>query len=124
MKVKDGDIIEFIAMRWDENWEFDHPAVLISPIKDYSDDGRSSEQMIEDACIDACIDGMKEYKAEEEFKFRGWNWSKLKRIANNYLAGNKNEWKTKSVFVCKQKVRFFLNEDYELESEVLETQEA
>lgn len=130
MIVKDGDVIEFIGLEWQEkHWEFDHPTVILSPIISYSPNGESASGMIEDMCIDLAINAddiepkeMKDEDVSEEFKWRHWNLKTMKRVAKNLLEG-KEDWKTKYPRVTKQKIRFY-NNDGELEFEILEEIEA
>lgn len=47
MKVKNKDVVEFIALEWHEpQWEFDHPTVILSPIIQYSPNGTSAETTV------------------------------------------------------------------------------
>lgn len=129
MKVKDKDIVEFIVLEWREpQWEFDHPTVVLSPIVLYSPNGESAGQMVEDICIDLCInadelEGGKELESEDvsrEFKWRRWNLKTMHKVAKARLAG-KDDWKTREARVTRQKVKFF-EEDGELQFTVVESQ--
>jgi hypothetical protein len=123
MKVKNGDIIEFLAISWDEQWEFDHPTVVLQPAIDYSPNGASCESMIEDMAIDFCCnEDVTDEDISEEFKWRGWKLSTLKKVAKERLEG-KPTWKTKIREVVKQKIQFY-EKDGELEFKVIETIEA
>jgi hypothetical protein len=124
MKVKSGDIVEFIAISWDEHhWEFDHPSVTLEPLFRYHDDGRDCEGIIEDLAIDLCCgetddkDDLEFFKTESDW--RGWKISTLRRVAKNRLAG-KDDWKTKIREVIVQTIEFY-EEDGEIEFKVLKT---
>lgn len=111
MKVKDKDVVDFIALEWREpQWEFDHPTVVLSPVVSYSPNGESSEKMIEDICISLCINAddetdMKDQDVSEEFKWRKWDFKTMKKVAKAKVAG-KDDWKTKGAIVTCQKVKF------------------
>ncbi len=123
MKVKNGDVVEFLAIAWNEpQWEFDHPCVVLSPVVEYSPNGESPEHMIEEMAISlSCEDDIKDEDVKHEFDWRGWKLDTLRKVAKERLAG-KDTWKTKIRSVVKQKIRFVEN-DGELEFEVLETVE-
>jgi hypothetical protein len=88
--------IRFLAIEWRESgWEFDHPSVLLEPFIRYSPNGESCEGLIEDACIDICVDTDLKHpiRAEihgsdaKEFKWRGWDLQKLRDYAEILLGG-------------------------------------
>ncbi len=124
MRVKDGDIIEFIAISWDEpQWEFDFPCVILKPVIEYSPNGDYPDYMIEEMAISLmCGDEIQDEDVSEEFTWRQWKITKLKQVAKDRLAG-KDTWKTKIREVIKQKIRFYASTlaDGELEFEILET---
>jgi hypothetical protein len=121
MRVKNGDIVEFIAISWDEpQWEFDYPTVVLKPSIAYSPSGKPTELMIENMAIDlACGVDRTDQDVSEEFNWRGWKISNLKKVASDRLNG-KDTWKTKIREVVKQRIKF-IEEDGQLEFEVLET---
>lgn len=57
MKVQEGTTIIFDLLSWREDWEFDHPSAMLRPFVRIWEDSRSFEGMVEDVCIDACLDG-------------------------------------------------------------------
>lgn len=120
MQIKNNDIIEFLAISWDEPaWEFDHPTVVLKPFIAYFSDGRSCEQVLEDMAISLCCNvAVANEDVSHEFDWRGWKLSTLRRVAKNRLAG-KDDWKTKIREVVQQSVRFF-EADGEMESEIIE----
>lgn len=121
MNIKDGDIIEFLAISWDEGWEFDHPTVVLKPIIEYSPNGNSCEEMIEDMAISFCCN--EDVEDDEFFKdecdWRGWKLPTLKKVAKERLQG-KDTWKTKIREVVSQKIKFF-KEGNEMEFEIIES---
>ncbi len=120
MKVKINDVVEFLAISWDENWEFDHPTVILSPAIEYSPNGDSCESMIEDMAINLSFgDEVDDENVAEEFAWRGWSIERLKNVAKERMAG-KDTWKSKIREVMYQKVRFYGDAD-EMEFDVLET---
>ena len=121
MKVKDGDVIEFLAISWDEfHWEFDHPTVILKPVISYSPNGESCDRMIEDMAINFCCnEDLKDEDVSVEFDWRRWKLSTLRRVAKERLAG-KTTWKTKIREVIKSKVRFFTDDSGELQFKIID----
>jgi hypothetical protein len=127
MKIKKGDIVEFVVLEWHEpQWEFDHPTVMLLPIVQYSP-STSAETMIEDLCIDLAIEAdtiesPKEIESEDvykEFEWRGWSLKRMITVAKNRLKG-KEDWKSRYAKVIKQKVKF-ITEDNETSFTILKT---
>lgn len=120
MKANNNDIIEFLAISWNEGWEFDYPTVLLEPIIRYSPNGDPCDSMIEDTAIDLSLgDELKNEDVSEEFEWRGWSLKNLKKVAKERING-KDTWKTKIREVLYQKIRFYETED-DMEFEILET---
>lgn len=121
MKIKKGDVIEFLAISWDEpQWEFDYPCVVLKPCVVYSSSGNNPEQLIEDMAIDlSCGEDIKDEDISEEFNWRGWKLSTLRRVSKERLKG-KDIWKTKIRSVVMQKIQFF-EKNGELEFNIIET---
>ena len=121
MKVKDGDVVEFLAIEWDEpQWDFDHPCVILKPVIEYSPNGESAEHMIEEMAITlSCEDEIEDEDVSQEFDWRGWKLETLRKVAKERLAG-KDTWKTKIRSVVKQKIKFFID-DGDIAFEILET---
>ncbi|WP_234734531.1 hypothetical protein [Tellurirhabdus bombi] len=125
---KDGDEVDFLFLRWDENWEFDCPIVLASPVFKYADDGAVPEQLLDDILVNISIgegtlDESEDFEGESEW--RSWpNPKRFLAIIRERLKG-KTTWKKWSAVATRIKVRFYWNQDEELlEAEILETQEA
>lgn len=67
---------------WDAHWEFDCPAIIYSPVCIYSDNNSSLdkctvENMVEDLCVDICVNGYAKKKFSKldlkDFNWRGWS---------------------------------------------------
>lgn len=123
--IKDGDVVEFIAISWDEpQWDFDYPTVVIAPCIKYSSCGESCEGMIENmACDISCDIELKDEDTATEFAWRGWKIDRLKRVIRERFNG-KDTWKTKVREVVKQKVQFYKGDEGYLEFRILETHRA
>lgn len=115
MKVKNKEVVTFIGLEWQEpQWEFDHPTVILFPVVKYSPNGESAEKMIEDICIDLCInaDTGEDYPDEDvtkEFEWRRWNLKIMKNVAKQRLQGL-DTWKTKCARVVAKTVRFYIRD--------------
>jgi len=123
MKIKNGDIIEFLAISWIEpQWEFDFPTVILDPIIRYSSYGKSCESFIDDVAMDFCCNTneLKNEDISEEFNWRKWKISNLKRVCNERM-NNKDIWKTKHVKVVKQKIKFYNDKNNELMYKIIST---
>jgi hypothetical protein len=124
MKAKAGDIIDFLAISWNEpQWDFDHPSASLKPLFRYHDDGRCCEGVIEDLAIDLCCGDTNDKDDlaffEDESDWRGWRLSTLRRVAKNRLAG-KDDWKTKIREVVLQTIEFY-EEDGEIQFKIIKT---
>lgn len=120
MQVKNGDVVEFLAIAWNEpQWEFDYPCVVLSPCIEYSPNGEHPEKMIEDMAIDFTCGEVEDEDVSNEFEWRGWKLSTLKKVCKDRLSG-KDTWKTKIRLVVKQKIKFF-EKDGDLQYELIDT---
>ena len=121
MKVDDGDIVEFIGISWDEpQWEFDYPSVILKPIIKYSSSGTSCDTMIENMAIDLCCEiDLEDDNIEDEFKWRGWDLSRLNRVVRERLNG-KDTWKTKIRNVIKTRLQFYKDPYGEMQYKILD----
>lgn len=112
--VADGTEFTITGLEWREDWEFDHPTVILSPVKRYSPNGDSPEQMVEELLIDAACDGkLLDHDDRQEFEWRGWSWTNLKRVYRRCFQGR--VYPKKSYRAFSATVRFFAGEDGELE---------
>ena len=125
MEIKNNEIIEFVAISWDEHhWEFDYPTVVLKPFIAYSPNGNCPETMIEDMGINICCgDDIQNEDVSEEFEWRRWSLSRLKRVVKDRLNG-KDTWKTKIREVCIQKLQFYYDDENELQFKIIETKKA
>lgn len=126
MKIKNGDIVEFLAISWDNPvWDYDFPCCTLKPVKMYSSVGSDAGSFIEDLAISLeCgfeIEDDKDF--EDDCECCGTSSAILKRVCNNRLKG-KNDWETKVREVIRQKIKFITNEYGDFTSEILETQRA
>lgn len=121
MKVKSGDIIDFLAISWNApHWEFDHPTVILKPCIIYSPDGMSCEEILEDVSTNFCIDmDIVDDDIIPEFEANGWKLSTLRKVAKNRLSGG-DMWKTKIQEVIFQKIKFYTDDDGDLSCIVIE----
>lgn len=102
MKVKAGDVITFKGVCWDDGWEFDAPCIVFEPVIRQAEVGSLCREsvlgVVEDICIDLCIDGEVmglDPKTDKEWKWRRWTVAKIRRKPN----------------VHEVKVRFFEGSD-------------
>jgi hypothetical protein len=90
MKVKDGDILVFRGVCWDDGWEFDAPLVIYEPIPRICETGSISPvaivDKVNDICLDLCLgDDLPTQWSEgtkKELKWRGWSPRGFKRRGN------------------------------------------
>lgn len=102
MKVDVGTNFIVRGLRWNEDWEFDCPVLLLSPFIRYSPCGETIEHLVEDLGIDASLDGeVKSHDYSKEFEWRGWKLDYLNKVWNSAISGKKfpkknyqaEEWK-------------------------------
>jgi hypothetical protein len=103
--------IRFVSLEWREDWEFDHPTVLLEPIRRYAPTAISAGDMIEYEAINIAIAAefgddvpLSHPGDQKEFDWRGWTWEKLQDVAEQYLAGNKMDFGTGFVRVVEEYV--------------------
>ncbi len=127
MKVKPGDIIEFAGLRWDDQWEFDYPSVILDPVFKYSSCGEPPEAIIEDLCLNLCIESEQDRNynpvmsegEKMEFDWRRWKVGTMKKVIKDRL-NDGTMWKSKFATAVKLKVEFYQEGDT-IEFRVLET---
>ena len=124
MKVKNGDIIEFVGVSWNNPyWEFDHPCIIVKPVLRYSDTGQEPDSMFEDLAIDlSCDSDIENEDISDELEWCGTSLKAIKRMINNRLKGKK-DWSTKLRYLTVQKIKFVEDSTGDLTFEVLETKE-
>jgi hypothetical protein len=117
MKIEPGMEIIVTGVEWREDWEFDHPTVLLTPVRRYSPYGDSPEQMVESLAIDAAVDGeIKDHDDAAEFEWRGWSWKRLAAVYRRCFAGANFPRKQYQAF--RAVVRFVTDGDGELEARI------
>lgn len=88
-----GRPIRFVAVQWvEDQWDHDHPTLLLEPMIRYSPNGQSVERMIEDAVEEigeAFRQGIKleDEDVTKEFDWRKWSIDKITRLAFKILSG-------------------------------------
>jgi hypothetical protein len=127
MAVKDGDIIEFLFLRWDEHWEFDFPCIMAAPVFQYSPNGDDPESWIEDIAVDLGSMGTTHDEGDDfaEAEWRNWPSAKrFKAIIKERLRGKKT-WVKWDAIAHRFLVQFTWNEeDGWLDFKILEHQQA
>jgi len=123
MKVKNGDIIEFIGVSWNNPyWEFGNPCMTISPVLSYSEEGEP-DSMFEDIAISLCCgDDIKDENIDGDLEWCGTSIKAIKRMFNNRMKGKK-DWSTKLRYLTIQKIKFIEDSTGDLTFQVLETKE-
>lgn len=92
----------FLAVEWREEWEFDHPSVLLVPVFRYSPNSTPLDTLVEDAAIDIALAVEKGeasrsdiHPAEkQEFDWRGWSEAEIRRVAEAAVKGEKVKFGT------------------------------
>ncbi len=113
MKVEAGMNLTVDVLEWREDWEFDHPTLVLAPVLRYSPNGESSEGMAESLGIDACLDG--EIKSEDvarEFEWREWSLARLRRVFAQAYSGK--QFPKKCYRAARWRLKFFNEESGEL----------
>lgn len=77
LKVKDGDVIDFYGITWNDGWEFGAPGIILSPIIQIG--YNSLEETFEELLIDLCTQEI--FSEEPEEDWRGWNIDLFKDFA-------------------------------------------
>lgn len=91
LRVKEGDVVTFDVLEWDEGWEFGGPCVMLRPVIRVNDN-HGAETIIENACIDGCCEGEIKDRSEwdEDGKhWRGWTLKTLNRRFAEALRGKR-----------------------------------
>ena len=117
-----GEAVRFLAIEWREEWEFDHPSLLIEPVVRYSPNGTDLESLIEDAAIDVAIKGDRnepipadiDGATVKEFEWRGWDLATLKEQAELALNGVKVKLGTGHVKAVEVMVEFSVDDAGEI----------
>lgn len=89
IKLKDGLILTFRTMTWDDGWEFECPCMILAPIIHCYEQQSSGERMLEDVFLDACFH--EDQLISEDFKsVWGWryNLKYLQKVFRKSLAGH------------------------------------
>lgn len=106
-KPKNGEIVDFLAISWNEpQWEFDYPSCLLNPSISFHTDGVCPDTLIEMAAISLCVGDLPDDNVAEEFDWRGYKIKTLQTVCKARLAG-KETWKTKLKEIVKVRLQFY-----------------
>lgn len=107
IKIHNGDVITFTALKWkEENWRTDSPAILVSPVTHFYEDGIDLDSVISEALIDITLDGrLRDMRAERFLFERGWNLKYLKHLVNLIKKGR--VFSDKNYSILKETYRFW-----------------
>jgi hypothetical protein len=113
-KVADGTVLVFDALQWDEpGWEFGSPSVVLAPVLRVWENGESLEQIMEDLCDEACVDGeLHSEPVEEGLVNRRWKLTTLRQRFREAIAGR--EFPVKNYQAQRVTMRFYRDEHGEL----------
>jgi len=121
--IKDGSEVIVRVLEWREDWEFDHPTLILSPVIRYSPNGDSPEEMVESLGVDACVGGfITGEDVSQEFSWRKWSLKYFNRVYKE--ARNGKKFPVKNYTATEYLIRFFLNGEQELEFAVYERLQA
>lgn len=115
IKIEPDMILTFDVLQWSAGWDFDHPTLILGPVIQYFVSGLDCDQAVDDACIDACADGVLRDESEsfaDECEWRGWKISTLKRRFAEALRGK--EFPVVGYEAERITIRFYLDEEGEL----------
>jgi len=88
IRIKEGLILNFKTLTWNDGWEFERPSLMLSPIIRCWERQMCHEQMVENVLIDAVVEGfLKDESFEETWGWRGYNLKYLQRKFRESLAG-------------------------------------
>jgi hypothetical protein len=110
IEIKEGMTLVCDTLEWrDECWEFDHPSMMLSPVIRCFESGIGHESIVEDALIDAVVNGRLESEDfDEQWAWRGYKLPLLRRRFHEALSGKefpKARYKAKrsTVVITKDK---------------------
>ncbi len=109
IEVRDGTVLTIDVLRWNEGWEFDCPVCVLRPVVRFSPNGDSAEDMVENLCIDASIDGHMESELEDGVVDQQYPFATLKRRWAQARGGK--QFPMKGYTASRFSVRFFPDQD-------------
>lgn len=91
IKIKEGDVITFDTLRWNDGWEFDCPSMILRPVIRCCEDGSHCEGMVEDVMMDAVCGNniLPTEDFETQWGWRRYNLNTLRRRFREALAGKR-----------------------------------
>lgn len=122
--ITPGTEIVIDALEWREPaWEFDHPSAVLAPVVRTWESGRCIESIVEDLCVDACVDGyLSSEPVEDGVVGRRWRVATLRRRFREALSGK--EFPVMCYQAERVRVRFGLDSDGELDFTIVEAPDA
>lgn len=85
IKIHNSDVLTFTALKWEEedSWKKETPAMLLSPVAHFYEDGIDLDTIINEALMDIKVDGkLRDMRFRKFLSKRGWNLKYLKHIAH------------------------------------------
>ncbi len=119
LKIQNGDVVEFLAIDWQEGWDYDFPSAMVEPVFSFNTGGCSGDNVIANALIKIIYS---EHNSLSNERLDDSFIRTIKKVVKERLAG-KETWKSKRPRIYKQRVEFVLNEEGELEYNILSSEE-
>ena len=109
--IHNGDVVTFIALKWKEGLSKPkYPVVLLAPVAQVYEDGFDFETVINEALVDANIDGKLSDAGSKKFlSERGRNLKYLKHIAQEVAKGK--EVPDRNYTVLRETYQFWRDEN-------------
>lgn len=112
IKIHNGDVLTFTALKWEEedSWKTETPAMLLSPVAHFYEDGIDLDTIINEALIDIKVDGkLRDMRFRKFLSKRGWNLKYLKHIVHIIRKGK--EFSGKNYSILKETYKFRCDEN-------------
>jgi hypothetical protein len=110
IEVNDGTVLTIDILRWNEGWDFDCPVAVLRPVVRFSPNGEHAEEMVEDLCGDAAVDGYL-ISEEEEGGLIDRQYP-LKSLKRRWAASRRGvEFPVLCYTASRYRVRFFIDTD-------------
>lgn len=108
--VHDGTVLLVDVLRWHEGWDFDCPVCILRPVIRFSPNGEQADQMVEDLCVNASVDGYIESEGTEGGLIdRQFPFVRLRRQWSKARSGHASPVKVYTA--TRFRVSFFLDAD-------------
>ena len=112
IRIHNGDVLTFTALKWEEEgiWKPETPAMLLSPVTHFYEDGIDLDTIIDEALLDIKIDGkLRDMRFRKFLSKRGWNRKYLKHIFRIIRKGK--EFSGKNYSILKETYKFWRDEN-------------